>query len=87
MEVASYQDSPVSARLEIAHTRADTESFSPECVVVNRSKTGLGGSAAHGRVHFGHAAHLCPAIGASPAARTTGGAADLIGDTFMLIAP
>ena len=37
---------PVSARLEIAHARTHTESFLRECVVINRSKTGLGGASA-----------------------------------------
>ena len=36
--------------MEIAHSRPHTKSFSPERVAINRSKTGLGGSTAHGRV-------------------------------------
>ena len=75
----------MSASLEIiAHARAHTDSFSLECVVINRSKTGLDGSAAHERVPFSYAVRLRPALGASPAARTTAGTADVFGDTFMV---
>ena len=62
-----------------------TKSFSPERVVVNRSKTGLGGSSAYGRVPSGHVVQSRLAFGTSPAARTTVGAADLFRNKFVVL--
>ena len=53
-------------------------------MVINRSKTGLGGSTAHERAPFGHAVKLRPPFGTSTAARMTIGAADLFGNKFVV---
>ena len=75
---------PVSARLETAHSGSHAKRFFPERVVISRSITGLGGLTAPGRVPTGHAVQLRTAIGTSPAARTTIGAADLFGSKCVV---
>ena len=75
---------PVSARLEIAHARAHTESFSLDSVVINRSKTGLGGSTAHWCFSLRHAVQSRPAFGTSPVANATVGASNLFGHELVV---
>ena len=57
-------------------TPGRTRKLFSECVVINRSKTGRGGSTADGRGFL---------VGTSPAARSTTGAADLFGDKFVVL--
>ena len=73
----------VFARLEIAHTRSHAKSVSPKRVVINPSKTGVGGSSAHGRFFPDHVVQLRPAFGTSSFANATAGTADLLGDKFV----
>ena len=75
---------PVSAMLEIAHSWSQAKSFLPKRQVINRSKTGVGGSSTHGRFALGHVVQLRPAFGSSVANTTVGGT-NLFGHALVVL--
>ena len=68
----------------MAHSWSHARGFSPKRVVIHRSKTGFGGSTAHGRFLPSHVAESRPAFGTSSVANPTIGATNLFGHEFVV---